>query len=70
MNCEYLVLKGTDGINTSDEFVWNISPNYYSNQRSSVCFVSLHEINFLYQYDETNPDEILDNGFIIRSNLG
>lgn len=69
MNCEYLVLKASDAVRTGNDLDWNISPHYYSNQRSSVCFVSLHEIAFLYDYNDTNTSTGFDTPFVIRTNL-
>lgn len=69
MNCEYLVLKASDAVITDDDMEWNISPHYYSNQRSSVCFVSLHEIAFLYDYNDGTATRDFDTPFVIRTNL-
>lgn len=67
---EYLTLYGNDATVNSNRYKWSIPSAYYSNQRSSVCFVSLVDciIN-----DTTLDTEILvkytgaQNGFSTKN---
>ena len=45
---DFLVLKFEDAVISSNVATWNITPNYYSNQRSSVCFMSLERANIIF----------------------
>lgn len=45
---DFLVLKFEDAVISSNIATWNITPNYYSNQRSSVCFMSLERANIIF----------------------
>jgi len=42
---DFLVLKFEDAVISGATATWNITPNYYTNQRSSVCFMSLERAN-------------------------
>lgn len=46
---DFLALKFSDGIIDGDKVSWNIAPSYYSNQRSSVCFMSLERCNIVFK---------------------
>ena len=45
---DFLVLKLDDAVLSGNEATWNITPNYYTNQRSSVCFMSLERANLVF----------------------
>ena len=55
---DFLVLKFEDAVISSNVATWNITPNYYSNQRSSVCFMSLERANIIF----TGVNGIHDEG--------
>lgn len=55
---DFLVLKFDDAVINSNVATWNITPNYYSNQRSSVCFMSLERANIIF----TGVNGIHDEG--------
>jgi hypothetical protein len=55
---DFLVLKFDDAVISSNEATWNITPNYYTNQRSSVCFMSLERANIIF----TGVNGIHDEG--------
>lgn len=65
---DFVCLKYSDAIIDGTSATWNLTPNYYSNQRSSVCFVSLERCNICFKGlngldDSSNP------ATTIRTNL-
>lgn len=65
---DFLVLKLDDAVLSSNEATWNITPNYYSNQRSSVCFMSLERANLVFLGNVGIHDEG-DSSTMIRCNI-
>ena len=55
---DYLCLKFSNAIISENTVTWNISPTYYTNQRSTVCFMSLERCNIIFAgsvgYDTTS----------------
>ena len=54
---DFLVLKFDDAVISGAEATWNIQPNYYSNQRSSVCFMSVERANIIFSGNNGIHDE-------------
>lgn len=65
---DFLCLKFADGIIAENEITWNISPNYYSNQRSSVCFMSLERCNITFK-GNNGQNLLTSSGTMIRCNI-
>lgn len=65
---DFLVLKLDDAVLSGNEATWNITPNYYSNQRSSVCFMSLERANIVFTGVNGIHDEG-DSSTMIRCNI-
>lgn len=65
---DFLVLKFDDAVITANEATWNITPNYYTNQRSSVCFMSLERANIIFNGVNGIHDEG-DSSTMIRCNI-
>ena len=65
---DFLVLKYSDAVITGTSAVWNIPPNYYSNQRSSVCFMSLERCNIIFR-GNPGQDDSANVATMIRVNL-
>lgn len=65
---DFLVLKLDDAVLSANEATWNITPNYYSNQRSSVCFMSLERANIVFIGNNGIHDEG-DSSTMIRCNI-
>lgn len=65
---DFVCLKYSDAVIEGTSAIWNLTPNYYSNQRSSVCFMSLERCNICFKGlngldDSSNP------ATTIRTNL-
>jgi len=65
---DFLVLKFDDAVISGAEATWNITPNYYTNQRSSVCFMSLERANIIFSGVNGIHDEG-DSSTMIRCNI-
>ena len=65
---DFLVLKFEDAVISSNVATWNITPNYYSNQRSSVCFMSLERANIIFTGVNGINDEG-DSSTMLRCNI-
>jgi len=57
---DFVCLKYSDAVIDGATATWNLTPNYYSNQRSSVCFMSLERCNICFKGlngidDSSNP---------------
>ena len=65
---DFLCLKFADGIIADNEITWNISPNYYSNQRSSVCFMSLERCNITFK-GNNGQNLLTSSATMIRCNI-
>ena len=61
---DFVCLKYSDAVIEGTSAIWNLTPNYYSNQRSSVCFMSLERCNICFKGlngidDSSNPASTL-----------
>jgi len=65
---DFLVLKFDDAVISGAEATWNIQPNYYSNQRSSVCFMSVERANIIFTGVNGIHDEG-DSSTMLRCNI-
>ena len=65
---DFLTLKFADGVIDGNEVTFNISPNYYSNQRSSVCFMSLERCSITYK-GNNGQNERASAATTIRCNI-
>jgi len=61
---DFVCLKYSDAVIEGTSAIWNLNPTYYSNQRSSVCFMSLEKCNICFKGldgidDSSNPASTL-----------
>ena len=65
---DFLVLKFDDAVISGATATWNITPNYYTNQRSSVCFMSVERANIIFTGVTGIHDEG-DSSTMLRCNI-
>jgi len=65
---DFVCLKYSNAIIDGTSATWNLTPNYYSNQRSSVCFVSLERCNICFK-GLNGTDDSSNPATTIRTNL-
>lgn len=65
---DFVVLRVIDGQIDGPNITWNLTPNYYSNQRSPVCFMSLDRCNLIYRGFAGQDDSSVCST-IIRTNI-
>ena len=65
---DFVVLRINDGQIDGANITWNLTPNYYSNQRSPVCFMSLERCNIIYR-GYSGQDDSSVSSTIIRTNI-